>query len=140
MCLNRSILLKKQAGIGLPATVFLITILAAIVVAMSDLTEQSSLGFGQNYHSMQAFYAAESGAQVAVNRVLVGGAAACVDPMAPIDFDAGGDNPGLNNCEAVLACTKDSVATIEYYTITSTATCGSGFEQSQRSVQVRAKL
>jgi len=129
--------INRQKGIGLPATVFIIVILSLIVVAMSDLTESSSLGFGQDYHSMRAFYAAESGAQIALNRIFVGGET-CNNSLADIDFDAGGDNPGLNNCIAVLECSSDPVSGTEYRTFTSTATCGSGFEQAQRSIEVRA--
>ena len=127
----------KQKGIGLPATVFLIVILALIIVAMSELTEHSSLGYGQDYESMRTFYAAESGAQIALNRLFVG-AQACSATKVDLDFDSINDNPGLNNCVATLSCTQDSVAGIEYYTFLSEATCGTGFELSQRTIQVRA--
>ncbi len=127
----------KQRGIGLPASLFIIIILSLIVLAMSDLNEQSALAFGQDYHSMRAFYAAESGAQVAMNRIFVG-AAACSDPMTPIDFDSGGSNPGFDNCTASISCSSVLVDGTTYYTITSTGTCGAGFEQAQRSIQVRA--
>jgi len=129
--------INRQKGIGLPATVFIIVILALIVVAMSDLTEQSNAGSVQDYQSMRAFYAAESGAQVALNRVFVGGET-CNNALADIDFDSGGDNPGLNNCIAELACSSDTVLAVDYMTFTSTATCGTGYEQSTRSIEVRA--
>lgn len=128
---------RKQQGIGLPATIFLVVILSIIVLAMGELTEQSGLGFGQDYHAMKAFYAAESGAQVALNRVFVGGVA-CSAPMTAIDFDSSGDNPGLNNCTASIDCTSVLVDGITYYTFLSTGSCGGGFEQAQRSIQVRA--
>lgn len=134
---NRVPLKTKQQGIGLPATVFLISILALIVIAMSDLTEQSSLGFGQDYHSIRAFYAAESGAQIALNRVFVGGQA-CNNALADIDFDSGSDNPGLNDCVASLDCAVDTVSGTDYLTFTSTANCGTGMERAMRSIQVRA--
>ncbi len=130
-------LLTRQQGVGLPATIFIITVLALIVVAMSDLTESSGLGFGQDYHAMKTFYAAESGAQVALNRVFVGGAA-CAGAMTAIDFDASGSRPGLNDCTVSLNCSQVTVSGADYYTVLSTATCGSGFEASQRSIQVRA--
>lgn len=127
----------KQRGIGLPATIFLIVILALIVLAMSDLAEDSSMGFAQDFESARAFYAAESGAQMALNRVFVGGTT-CNDAMGYLDFDAGGSNPGLDNCIAQLICRIDTVAGTNYMTFTSTATCGSGLDQATRSVQVRA--
>lgn len=139
MCLNQLTLrsIKKQSGVGLPATVFLISILALIVVAMSDLTDQSHKGFGQDFESSRAFYAAESGAQIALNRVFSGGQV-CNAALTDIDFDGGGANPGLDNCEAEISCTPITINGIEYRTFISTATCGSGFEQSTRSIEVRA--
>ena len=131
--------INRQQGIGLPATVFIIVILALIVVAMSDLTEQSNIGSGQDYQSMRAFYAAESGAQIALNRVFVGSLACSDAALVDIDFDSGGDNPGLNDCIVELECSGDTVSSIEYRTLISTATCGSGFEQAIRSIEVRAK-
>lgn len=127
----------KQRGIGLPATIFLIVILALIVVAMSDLTEDANTGFAQDFQSTRAFYAAESGAQVALNRVFVGGED-CDNTLGYLDFDADGDNPGLNNCVAQLVCQMDTVSGTEYMTFTSTATCGAGLDQATRAVQVRA--
>jgi len=128
-----------QSGIGLPATIFLIVILSLIVLAMGDLTEQSNLGFGQDYHSVRAFYAAESGAQVALNRVFVG-ATTCNNALADIDFDSGGANPGLDDCSTVLSCDSIPVDGSTYMTFVSTATCGTGYELSTRSIEVRAKL
>lgn len=128
---------SKQQGIGLPAAIFLITIMALIVVAMSELNESSALGFGQDLNSMKAFYAAESGAQVALNRVF-NGDEACDNSLASIDF---GTTPGLSGCSAVLTCSQVNVAAtggIQYRTFRSTATCGGGFEQATRSIEVRA--
>lgn len=143
MCLSnsREFSMNAQSGIGLPATVFLISILALIVVAMGDLTEQSQLGFGQDYESTRAFYAAESGAQIALNRVFVDGQA-CSAALSDIDFDGGGANPGLDNCEAEISCTSITITqtgvTTEYLTFTSIGRCGSGFEQATREIEVRA--
>lgn len=125
-------------GVGLPATIFIISVLALIVVALSELNESSALGFGQSYQSQRAFYAAESGAQVALNRIFVGGTA-CNNSLADINFEAGGANPGLNRCSADLSCTQVSVAGTDYYTVTSIGQCGSGFDQAERSIQVRAR-
>jgi MSHA biogenesis protein MshP len=134
---HNEIAILKQRGIGLPATIFLIVILAMIVLAMSDLTEDANTGFTQDFQSTRAFYAAESGAQVALNRVFVGGEA-CDNSLGYLDFDAGGDNPGLNNCITQLVCRVDTVSGTDYMTFTSTATCGSGLDQAVRAVQVRA--
>ncbi len=124
-----------QKGLGLPATVFIIAILSAVVIAMSEMTEDSQIGFAQDFHASRAFYAAESGAQVALNRVFVGGAA-CSGALATINFAT--TNDGLNGCSAELECATDSVSGVNYLTFTSTAECGSGTELARRSIQVRA--
>jgi MSHA biogenesis protein MshP len=128
---------EKQKGIGLPATVFLIVIVALIVLALAELNTKSNIGFGQDFYSVKAFYAAESGAQIALNRVFVGGQV-CSNTPTDIDFDSGGDNPGLNDCVATLVCDEALVAGVNYLTFTITAICGAGIEQAMRSVQVRA--
>ena len=128
---------QRQKGLGLPATVFIITVLALIVVAISNLTRDSNLGFAQNFQAQRAFYAAESGAQVALNRIFVGGTA-CSAALADIDFNASGTNAGLESCSAALSCSQVTVSGVTYYTIDSIGTCGSGFDQAQRQVQVRA--
>lgn len=129
----------KQCGLGLPATVFLISIIAALVAALANLSESGAAAFGQDYQSMRAFYAAESGANVGLNRVIVGGESNCAT-LASIDFDSGGANAGLDDCVATLACSSVTVDGSDYLTISSTATCGSGFEQAARAVEVRARL
>lgn len=127
----------RQRGIGLPATIFVITVLALIVVALADLTQDSNIGFAQNFQSQRAFYAAESGAQVALNRVFVG-SVACNASLVDIDFNASGTNPGLENCTVALSCSQVSVAGTDYFTISSQAVCGSGMEQATRSIEVRS--
>ena len=130
--------LSKQRGIGLPATVFIISILALIVVALSELNQSANLAFGQSFQSQRAFYAAESGAQIGLNRIFLGGSS-CDNTIADIDFDAGGANLGLDDCTADLSCNLITVAGKNYYTLSSTAVCGGGFEQAERTIQVRAR-
>lgn len=126
---------ERQRGIGLPATIFIITVLALIVVAMAELNQSSSQAFAQSFQSQKAFYAAESGAQVALNRIFVG-AIACNSAIADINFASAGD--GLQDCVADLDCSQVTVSGVNYYTVSSTASCGSGFSQATRSVEVRA--
>jgi MSHA biogenesis protein MshP len=135
MCPNSLSNKYSQRGIGLPATIFIITVLALIVVAMAELNQSSNQAFAQSFQSQKAFYAAESGAQIALNRVFVG-AVACNNSIADINFSSAG--AGLESCTADLSCNQVTVSGINYYTISSAATCGTGFETSQRSIQVRA--
>ncbi len=135
MCPNQIPNKNAQRGIGLPATIFIITVLALIVVAMAELNQSSSQAFAQSFQSQKAFYAAESGAQVALNRIFVGGVA-CNNSIADIDFSSAGD--GLQDCVADLGCNQVTVSGVNYFTISSTASCGGGFGEATRSVEVRA--
>ncbi len=138
MCPNDRVTRHYQHGVGLPATIFLVVIIALIVLALSDLNQKTNLGFGQDFFSGRAFYAAESGAQIALNQLYVGGQACAVN-MTTIDFNNAGSNPGLDTCSVVVDCQETLVDSIRYYTFSSTASCGSGFEQAQRSIEVRAR-
>lgn len=122
----------KQQGFGLPATIFIIVILAMIILAMSDLNQASSRAFVQDYQSQRAFYAAESGAQVALNRIFQPGGGC---GASPISFS----RDGLIDCSAALSCTRVDVGVVTYHTVTSTGTCGSGDDIAQRRIQVRAR-
>lgn len=138
MYLKQLLLPKNQQGVGLPATVFLIVIVALIVLALGELNTKSNLGFGQDFYSIKAFYAAESGAQLALNKVFVG-EQACGVGIVSIDFDTISNKTGLESCNVNVSCTASTVDSIAYYTFTSAAVCGAGYEQAQRSIEVRAR-
>ena len=130
----------KQKGVGLPATVFLIVIVSLIVLALGELNTKSNIGFGQDFYSVKAFYAAESGAQVALNKIFLGGQACptTASNVVSIDFDTVTNKVGLEACTVNVSCQSVAVDTIDYYTFNSTAICGVGIEQATRSIQVRA--
>lgn len=129
---------KAMQGLGLPASIFIILILALVVLALSDLTETSSATVSHNYQAQKAFFAAESGAQIGLNRIFVGGAA-CTASMGTVDFSATSPNTGLESCRADLVCNDHAVAGERFYTLLSLGECGDGFDKAQRTVQVRAR-
>lgn len=130
---------RYQKGAGLPVAIFVITVLALIAVAMTQLQESTGASISQQILSQRAFYAAESGAQVAVKEVLGGGS--CSAMTSTLDFS----NGALSGCEATLACQSvqgdiDGGPTDEtVFTLTSDGVCGQGPEQASRSVQVRVR-
>jgi len=138
MYLKHSSGLNKQQGIGLPATIFLIVIVSLIVLALGELNTKSNIGFGQDFYSVKAFYAAESSAQIALNRVFMG-RQSCITGLVTINFDTVTNNTGLEGCSAQVSCSLVAVDSIDYYTFTSAAMCGAGYEQAQRSIEVRAR-
>ncbi len=123
---------RRQRGLGLPMAIFIIVIVGSVLLAMTDLNTSGTQGFSQDYQSQRAFYAAESGAQVALNRIFMGGAACG-------NFNLSLSANGLAGCAVSVNCTQVSVASINYYSINSDATCGSGAEMGRRQIEVRAR-
>lgn len=136
---------SKQRGAGLPVAIFVITVLALLVAGMSQLQESGAQSVSLQIQSQRAFYAAESGAQVAVAEVLAGRSCAAV---TRVEFEVN----GLAGCHADLVCPPPEIAdngdgTEEsVYTITSTGRCGAGvdasqpeLDASQRRVRVRVR-
>lgn len=129
---------RKQRGIGLPVALFVITVLALIVVALTDLEESSGISFSLDINSMRAFYAAESGAQVALAEVFpAGGSTGTCASISPITKSF--TSSGLNGCSATLVCNVDNDAGISYFTLRSTGSCGTGIDTAERVIVVRAR-
>lgn len=130
---------RRQHGAGLPVALFVITVLALIVVSMAQQQESAGVAVGQQILSQRAFYAAESGAQVAVTEALDGGS--CASVPASVNYT----QAGLAGCRANLSCSSvqadiDGDSTLErVYTLVSTGLCGSGAEAASRTVEVRVR-
>lgn len=136
MCPDR--LPEKQAGAGLPIALFIVTVLALLVLGMSQLQQSTGEAISLQIQSQRAAFAAESGAQVAVRNVLE--ADSCGAISSPLSFSTA----GLVSCRAVLQC--DSItADINgpggntVYTISSTGQCGAGPDRAQRAMKVRVR-
>lgn len=128
-----------QAGAGLPVALFIVTVLSLLVLGMSRLQQGSGESISLQIQSQRAFFAAESGAQVAVRDVLE--ATSCDGINSPLEFE---DAAGLQGCDTVLACGSfDSniggTGGNTVYTITSTGRCGDGRDQATRVVEVRVR-
>jgi len=131
--------LVKQTGAGLPVALFIVTVLALIVLGMSQLQQGSGESISLQIQSQRAFLAAESGAQVAVRDVLE--AASCDGVNSPLDFEDAG---GLQGCDAVMVCDffdADIGGTggNTVYTIASTGSCGAGQDEARREIEVRVR-
>ena len=133
--------LRHARGFGLPAAIFIITVLAMVVASITQLEESSSVAFGENLNSVWAFYAAESGAEIALARLnpAPGSSQTCTEN---IYVDSSGLE-GLNGCSVDVDCSSVTTAAplpvVTYYSFTSTATCGVGKDAAQRVIEVRAK-
>ena len=131
----------KQRGAGLPLAIFLITVMALIAVTLAQLQQTTGEMESQDIQSGRAFYAAESGAQLALTQIVP------KDPAMPIDtsacttglyqqtFSAG----SLSGCEVSVDCNSVSSSDGPVATLQSEGTCGSGLDSAQREIEVRAQ-
>ena len=135
---NSLSLLHGQRGIGIPAALFVITLLAIIAVAINALLAQNAETYEEEINLTRAFYAAESGAGFAMNSIFppdefpqYNGNAECAAGPREYVFTIA----GLNECKATVTCSLDAtVASVEYYTIVSEGSC----DGVSRTVQVRS--
>jgi len=125
--------LRKQTGAGLPVALFIITVLALFVLGMAQLQESSGRSISLQIQSQRAFFAAESGAQVGVKRVLG-------DPSNPqcfADDTLNFPTAGLSGCHAEIRCTD--ITGNGLFEVVSEGHCGSGLEEAFRTVEVRLR-
>lgn len=132
----------KQAGIGLPAAIFVITAMVVIAAAVNLLVSQNAQTFQEDVNLARSFYAAESGAGFAMNRIFApedyptyptGTSGATTQKCAYTDatYDLIAD--GINQCTATVDCTLVTISGTNYATIESEGSCG----DVERTIQVR---
>lgn len=131
--------LYKQTGAGLPVALFVITVLALLVIGMAQLQESSGKAISLQIQSQRAFFAAESGAQLTVAKILVSGD--CSGVPAELDFSAG----ALGECKAILACSASDLYALSgsgggrVFTLISSGECGAGNDLARRRVEVKVR-
>jgi len=127
--------MRSVKGFGLPAAIFVITVLAVIISGMSVIQQRSSQSLSLQANSYRAFYAAESGGQLALNLLFppAGGSQECnVSPYYQHDFSVA----GLAGCSVTVNCRILSDSSEDYFILTSTGQCGSAEDQAMRSIEV----
>jgi MSHA biogenesis protein MshP len=160
MCLKR---FAQQQGFLLPLTLFILVVMSLFALVLSRNTIQTSTSATLEMVSVQAFYAAESGAQRGMKKLFYPDAssrqsadARCLEPSVTHAFTV----TGLKNCTAVVSCSclyqdntacapavasnysiSVSVARLtSFYTISSVATCGNGNLRAVRTIEVASML
>ena len=138
-----SVMQKSQRGFLIPLAIFIVVVMSFFAIALWRTTVQTTLSGAQELVSVQAFYAAESGAQEAMqvlffpdasNRMAINGR--CIGLNINTSFNG---VAGLNGCRVDVSCSCGASCasdTSSYYTITSTGTCGSGLMSASRRVRV----
>lgn len=132
----------------MPVAAFIVVAMGLLAAAMAVVSSQTSIAGAQEQVSVQTFYAAESGAQLAMNRIFYDTGTAITRPIASancasvdgttINFSVS----GMQACRVTVSCgvSIDSGNTISFYGISSAATCGGSPVYSERTVEVSAFL
>lgn len=133
----------------MPVAIFILVVMAGFAAALNRMTAQTANMVPQEMLSTAAFYAAETGAQLALNRIFysavatvlradadAGCAAVVTAPASPLTFPA--TATGLASCTVAITCavSNDAGNTTSFYNIGSAASCGSGDVSAQRTVDV----
>ena len=136
---------KKQQGLSLVLAIFILVVLALLGAAMINILTAGTESVAREVVSTRALFAAESGAQWKLNDIFV--ANGTVDATQCADTNDGDpdtenfpDMTGLFGCNSVsVDCSYVTVNSVNYFSITSTGTCGPANEPAVRVVEVQAK-
>ena len=130
---------RFQAGLNLPAAIFVITLLALLAVAINAIVSQGARSYQEEINLTRAFYAAESGAGFGMNTIFppegfpsYGAPAECATGPRVYSFSV----PGLNACTASVSCSSKPVGGTNFATVTSIGSC----DGIERTVQVRTRF
>ncbi len=136
MCLKSSMAKTSkrcQRGLGLMAAIFVITIMSVIVVGVASLVATSKESYGYDILSVRAFQLAESGSQMALSHIILEGVADCSGLLTQLPPTE------LQSCSLAVTCPKATIAEVDYFTVQSTGTCGSGTDQAIRRLTLRVQ-
>jgi MSHA biogenesis protein MshP len=150
----RSPPVKRQRGFLIPLAIFIVVVMGLLALALARTTTQTGLANAQELVSLQAFYAAESGAQRGMNKLFPPGFDS--DPNVPVRAGVNGrcmnsftetlnfsGIQGLAACSAEISCGCTSCNPTDAtssYTITSIGRCGAGVISAVRTIRVGSFL
>lgn len=129
----------------MPVAIFILVIMAGFAATLNKMTGQTAVMVPQEVLSTAAFYAAESGAQLALHEIFystssaidrVGADVNCAAVTSPLSFPS--TAIGLSSCSVTITCSisNDAENTISFYNIASIASCGVGVMTAQRTIDV----
>ncbi|MGK0335787.1 MAG: MSHA biogenesis protein MshP [Candidatus Azotimanducaceae bacterium] len=122
----------QQSGLGLVGAIFVIVVVSLLSVAMSRMLEADKLAQSYEILGLKAFLAAESGAQLGVNRLMPpDSAGSCSDLTFSLEAES------LRFCTAVVTCTLTTANGENFYTLSSLGQCVAGDFTASRNVEVR---
>lgn len=144
---KRPLSLKQQQGSMLVIALFIIVVISLLAASLSRILSSTADSVANEVYSSKAYYAAESGMEYVIYRVLRTDLECKVFPEPPLILDA--DNPqfdissevGLENCSVVISCQTIPVdATTKQFYLKSTGICDGGKIIAQHHVEAEVKL
>jgi len=124
---------RYQRGIGLIAAIFVIVVVAALAVGIASLVRSNSNSFARDVLAYRAFLAADSGAQLALNRVFAPvGVPSCANRTYAFT------QTGLEGCLATVTCSSLVVAGQQRFDVESHGRCAAATDVAERRIDVRA--
>ncbi len=132
----------------MPMAAFIIVVMGLLAISLSRIGTQSSFTRVQEQASIQAFFAAESMAQFAMNQLFYSTSMPISRTYSTnectavngssISFSAA----GMNSCTAIVTCSAsiDGADSMTFYEVQSQAKCGVEPIWSERTVTVKAFL
>ncbi len=125
---------RRQSGLGLVGAIFVIVVVALMSVAMARMLEADKLTQSYETLGLKAFLAAESGAQIGVNRLLAPeSAGSCLNVTENLLPNS------LRFCTAEISCALMTSGGETYYTITSRGACTAGDMIASRALEIRVR-
>ena len=135
---------RLQRGFLIPLAMFIIMVIGVLSLAISRMGSNAKSTSILEAISSQAFYAAETGAQLAMHEIYFNAAdvttadANCssLDARANLDLAV----PGLAGCSVAFSCTLSTSGVTSVYDIEANASCGSGDYRANRAIAVSAYM
>lgn len=125
---------SRMRGLGLVAAIFLIMVSALLSLAIARSVRTSAGAFSVEILSERALLAAESGAELSLNRLFApDGLGSCTTQTFPLT------DLGMPACEAVVNCTTAVVDGSDLFSINSAGRCDAGDLVAHRQVLVKAQ-
>lgn len=139
---------QRMQGFMIPLALFILVGIGVLAVSMNRLMSQSNTSSALEGVSLQAFFAAETGAGYAMHELMFNvtersvADANCVSLSSTVPNFPGAAAAGLQSCSISLSCQRDTVTNSEksFYTLRSTGRCGGGTLTAERTIEVSAFL
>lgn len=137
----RKIMYQSQRGFLIPLALFILVVMGLLALTISRTSMQTQTSAVQEMMSVQAFYAAESGAQRGMQRLFFNASISrtdvngrCANWNQTYNFTSN----GLKACSAQVSCsfTNDAGNIRSFYTITSVGRCGVDQYRAERTIRV----